>query len=149
MSDERRKYIRHPLSYPLKTKIIHERGKQYEDELVGESENVGAGGLQYKSREKLGIGMDVEIDLKVEKREFSLDGIVVRCDQDENGLYNIAVSFNNPSERLKARMAEQVVRIEVFKNRLERRYGVKLEFSSVAKEWIKRYSTLFARHYDL
>ena len=48
----------------------------------------------------------------------------------------------------KVRMMEQVVRIEMFKNRVEKRFGVALDFATVAREWIRRYSAAFARHYD-
>jgi hypothetical protein len=47
------------------------------------------------------------------------------------------------------RMMEQIVRIEIFKTRMERRYGVTLDFGAVAKEWIRRYSKAFAKNYDL
>jgi hypothetical protein len=43
---------------------------------------------------------------------------------------------------------EQIVRIELFKNRLERRFKAKLDFGAVAKEWIRRYSKVFAERYD-
>ena len=94
-------------------------------------------------------GSEVEIELKVEKRCFKLDGNVIRCEKIDGSRFNIAVSFSSPNELLKARMMEQVVRIEAFKDRLEKRYNVHLEFAAIAKEWIKRYSAFFANHYDI
>ncbi len=147
MNDEKRQFIRHPLSYPLKTRVVR---RNTEDILLhGESENIGGGGLLFRSSEAIAEDTEVEINLTVENRQFQLDGIVVRCDPAENGDYNVAVSFARPNEMLKVRMMEQVVRIEEFKQRLERRCGKSLDFSWVAKQWIKRYSKLFAQHYDL
>jgi hypothetical protein len=146
MIDEKRRFIRHPLSYPLKTRII--RHIDGDILLNGESENIGGGGLLFRSSEAVAEDTEVEINLTVENRQFELDGIVVRCDAAGNSDYNIAVSFRRPDEALKARMMEQVVRIEEFKRRLERRCAKPLDFSWVAKQWIKRYSGLFARHYD-
>ncbi|MBN2324614.1 MAG: PilZ domain-containing protein [Spirochaetes bacterium] len=147
MVDEKRRFIRHPLSYPLKTRVVRQSA---EDILLhGESENIGGGGLLFKSVERVAEDAEVEINLTVENRQFRIDGVVVRCEPSGNGGYNIAVSFRRPDEALKARMMEQVVRIEEFKRRLERRCGKPLDFSWVAKQWIKRYSGLFARHYDI
>ena len=148
MELQRRKFIRHPLSYPLKTKILHQ--EENAKEVFSESDNIGAGGLLFTCKEAVEIGSDVEIELKVEYRTFELKGRVVRCEEKEKKeKFSIAISFNNPNEILKMRMMEQVVRIELFKSRLERRYNVELEFGSVAKEWIKRYSKAFAKNYDV
>jgi len=146
MDEEKRRFIRHPLSYPLKTRVVHHNVEEVL--LHGESENIGGGGLLFISSEAIAEDTEVEINLTVENRQFQLDGFVVRCDPAQNGDYNIAVSFASPDEALKARMMEQVVRIEEFKQRLERRCRRTLDFSWVAKQWIKRYSGLFARHYD-
>ncbi len=148
MDLKKRKFVRHPLSYPLKTRIIHPDVNV--KEVLSESDNISAGGLLFTCEEPVIVGSEVEIELKVEKRVFLLTGKVVRCEKkkDQSG-FSIAVAFHSPNELLKMRMMEQVVRIELLKTRLERRYGVKLEFASVAKEWIKRYSEQFAKYYDV
>lgn len=112
------------------------------------SDDIGAGGLQFRSPRCLAEGTELEIDLEVEGRFFRLDGRVVRCEREDDG-YATAVAFSSPDERLKVRMMEQVVRIEMVKNRLERRYGVELSFGDVAREWIRRYSSRFAERYDI
>ena len=169
MGTERRKFIRHPLSYPLTTKVISEpsgggrnegtpcdlrsggpeQGGPHASRVVSHSENIGAGGILFLCERGLAEGTDVQIDLQVEHRCFTLDGKVVRVEKTEEGKYSIAVAFNEPSEVLKVRMMEQIVRIELFKSRLERRFKTKLNFADVAKEWIRRYSKVFAERYDL
>ena len=145
--NEKRKYIRHPLSYPLRTRVISEESR---DHVVNSSaENIGAGGLLFRSDTALKKDAEVEINLSVEGKRFLLDGTVVRSDPAGEGRYNVAVSFNREDEALKARMMEQIVRIEEFKERLEHRCKKKLNFAWVAKLWIKRYSKSFADHYDL
>ncbi len=141
---ERRRFIRHPLSYPIKTLV---EGKE-NLEINSESENIGEGGILFKSEKRIEKGTKVKVEVEVEGRKIKTEGVVVRCDRDKDGRYNIAVSFFTPQETLKVRMMEQIVRIELFKERLERRYGVKLDFSCVAKEWIKRYSKAFAKRYQ-
>ena len=148
MDLKKRKFVRHPLSYPLKTRIIHPN--ESIKEVLSESDNISAGGLLFTCDEPVIVGSEVEIELKVEKREFLLTGKVVRCEKKKGQAgYSIAIAFNSPNEFLKMRMMEQVVRIELLKTRFERRYGVKLEFARVAKEWIKRYSEQFAKYYDV
>ena len=146
MGSGRRKYIRHPLNYPVKTRII--QSEKEENDILGETNNVGAGGVLFSSKKHIPVRSEVEIEVQVEKRRFLLDGIVVRCNRIDDGHYAVAVAFNSSSELLKARMMEQVVRIKAFKDRLERRYNVALDFAVIAKEWIKRYSGFFAEHYD-
>jgi hypothetical protein len=145
--NEKRKYIRHPLSYPLRTKVLTE--KNGNPVVKSSAENIGAGGLLFRSSVAMNRDAEVEINLSIEGRKFLLDGTVVRCDPVENGNYNVAVSFNRQDEVLKVRMMEQIVRIEEFKERLEHRCKKKLNFAWVAKLWIKRYSKGFADHYDL
>ncbi|UCB45948.1 MAG: PilZ domain-containing protein [Spirochaetota bacterium] len=145
MDIEKRKFIRHPLQYPLKTKVIDPEGQ---DTIVhSNSDNIGEGGLLFSSSKAIPLDSEVHMALKVEGREFSLDGIVVRCENSEDGSYNIAISFNKHDEALKARMMEQVVQIEQFKDRLEKRYNVNCDFAWVAKEWIKRYARFFTKWY--
>jgi hypothetical protein len=140
---ERRKYIRHPFSYPLTVTSVHlQEGGNYE------SKNVGGGGLQFHSDRCFSQGHGVEIDLWVDARKFELTGSVVRCDELEDGSFMVAVVFRSASEALKARLAEQAVRIELFKERLERRHRVKLDLGCVANEWIKRYAGAYARDHD-
>jgi len=147
MDQEKRKFIRHPLSYPLRTRVLSEKNGKLV--VKSSAENIGAGGLLFRSSVAMNREAEVEINLTVEGRNFLLDGTVVRCDPDENGNYNVAVSFKRQDEALKVRMMEQIVRIEEFKNRLERRCKKKIDFAWVAKQWIKRYSKGFAEHYDL
>jgi len=140
---ERRKYIRHPFSYPLSIKNVHrQEGGNYE------SRNIGGGGLQFHSERCFSPRAGVEIVLWVEGRKFELGGSVVRCDELDDGSFMIAVVFRNADEALQARLAEQAVRIELFKQRLERRHSVELDLGWVAGEWIRRYARAYARDHD-
>jgi hypothetical protein len=162
---EKRKFIRHPLTYPFEVKVLGgamsekecearidgekpARADSSHDSITGVSDNIGAGGLLFRSGRCMAEGTELELDLEVEGRSFKLDGRVVRCEREDDG-YVTAVAFSSPDEQLKARMMEQVVRIEMVKNRLERRYGVELTFGEVAREWIRRYSSRFADRYDI
>jgi len=145
MSVDKRKYIRHPLNYPIKTKVVYPHGGQKVVE--SESENIGEGGLVFRSPHPISPGTELKIEIEVEGRHFVVDSIVVRCRKLQEQNYSIALLFKNRDELLKARMMEQVVRIELFKKRLERRFRKKCEFADVARLWIKRYSKFFANHY--
>jgi hypothetical protein len=147
MHNERRRFFRHPFSYPLKVSVHHrEQGRQ---EHRFSAENIGGGGLLFRSSHCFPQGLVLEIFLMVEKHSFTIDGKVVRCEELDNGCYMIAVGFENSHDLLKARLAEQAVRIELFKERLERRHHVTLDLACVAREWIKRYSTAFAHDHNL
>lgn len=156
MEIDRRRFIRHPLSYPIKTRIIGgaggEQGSPYrpppgDRELTSKTEDIGAGGLLFHCKNAITAGTAVEVEIHVERRVFVLSGRVVRTQEVGEGESGIAVAFTSPSDLLKVRMMEQIVRIELFKTRLERRYRTTLDYALVAKEWIKRYSKIFADHY--
>jgi hypothetical protein len=115
--------------------------------MVSRSENIGAGGILFQCGQQLAEGTGLRIHLQVERRCFTLDGRVVRARKTAGDKYAIAVAFDTPSEILKVRMMEQIVRIELFKCRLERRFKKTLDFGAVAKEWIRRYSKMFAERY--
>jgi hypothetical protein len=167
MKIERRRFIRHPLSYPIKTRIVGGTGGELgsphrpppgnfacfpvkaagEGELTSKTEDIGAGGLLFHCKNKIPVGTEVEVEIHVERRVFVLSGRVVRTQEVGECESGIAVAFTSPSDLLKVRMMEQIVRIELFKTRLERRYRMTLDYASVAREWIKRYSKIFADHY--
>ena len=145
--EERRKFFRHPFSYPLKVSVQHHEQEKQEHRFS--AENIGGGGIQFKSSHCFPKGMKLEINLMVEQHRFEIDGRVIRCEELGDGSYMVAVLFENEHELLKARLAEQAVRIELFKERLERRHNVTLELGCIAREWIKRYSTAFAHDHNL
>jgi hypothetical protein len=167
MKIERRRFIRHPLSYPIKTRIVGGTGGELgsphrpppgnfacfpvkaagKGELTSKTEDIGAGGLLFHCKNKIPVGTEVEVEIHVERRVFVLSGRVVRTQEVGECESGIAVAFTSPSDLLKVRMMEQIVRIELFKTRLERRYRMTLDYASVAREWIKRYSKIFADHY--
>jgi hypothetical protein len=147
MNVERRNYIRHPFSYPLDVQVIKDSGMRGEHRFT--SENIGAGGIQFKSDHCMAEGTVIEISLCVENRRYSIDGTVVRCEPIDGELHMVAVRFGSANAQLKARLAEQAVRIELLKERLERRSGVQLEIGCLAREWIKRYASVYAHDHGM
>jgi hypothetical protein len=147
MKIERRNYIRHPFSYPLDVHIVHQNGVRREHKFS--SENIGAGGIQFKSDHCMPAGTDIEISLCVEGRRYAIDGTVVRCEPIDSDFHMVAVRFGSANELLKARLAEQAVRIELLKERLERRCGTELEVGWLAREWIRRYASAYARDHGM
>jgi hypothetical protein len=142
---ERRKFLRHPFSYPLKVSILHEN--EHHSDLAHHSENIGGGGLQFKSDRCMPQGSELEITFQVEGHRFEIDGEVVRCEPIDEKSFMIAVSFMSTQEQLKARLAEQAVRIELLKERFERRYHQELDMSCLARTWIKRYASAYAHEH--
>ena len=112
---ERRKFIRHPLAYPISAIVegIDRESDKEKTEIKSESEDICEGGLLFKSEKKLEKGTKILIEVEVEGRKIRTEGTVVRCIQDEKGKFNIAVSFFTPQESLKVRMMEQIVRLSL------------------------------------
>jgi hypothetical protein len=142
---ERRKYLRHPFSYPLRVSILQE--KERHGNSAHQAENIGGGGLQFRSDRCMPRGSGLEITFKVEGHRFELDGEVVRCEPIDEDSYMVAVAFNSAQEQLKARLAEQAVRIELLKERFERRFNRELEMSCLARTWIQRYASAYAHEH--
>jgi len=131
--ENRRAYIRHPVFVPLN---VIEDGAPDSD---SNSVNISVGGLLFLHNKEIAPGTRVTITIPfaILKEPAVLSATVVRSVQVDHG-YEVAVSFESEETALRARLVEQIVRIDDYR----RSRGIE-DFDAAADEWIRRYSENF------
>ncbi len=127
----RRGYIRHPVEIPLAVNA-------HAWEQPATAHDLGHGGIRF-----LAAGM-VEPGTWLTLSFSSLDGApqvharVIWCQAVEGDGYEVGAAFPAEADRMRARMMEQVVAIERYRERVEREEGRVLAPEEAAREWVNR-----------
>ncbi len=133
-----RSYIRHPTAIPIQVSAGH-----FDSNLVS-ARNLSAGGLCFVTSEPVKVGTKVDFWIPMVQPEYQGTGVIVwRRERAPKG-YEVGVRFTTEDEYFRARMVEQVCRIEDYRQRLALK-GRLLTSEEAAKEWIARYASDFAQ----
>jgi len=141
---ERRRFIRHPICYPLEFEHVSKKIKERTKTL-----NVSEGGLLFLSRHSLNKGEVIVLKMPMQDKVFKIKAKVMHATKDgENkGLFNIGVSFYRYSDAFKVKLVEQLYLIDEYRVLRSLQLGHELSMQKASEEWIKRYSKRFARLY--
>jgi c-di-GMP-binding flagellar brake protein YcgR len=147
-TEERRHYIRHPISIPLVYKVMKQQIERDRQDGQSETINVSVGGLLFSAEHPVKPDSMIEIKMPFENRIFNLKAKVVRCvNNPETKFYDIAVSFFRLHEAFKAKMIEQIYLISEYRDLLSLQLGKEIAFEEASRKWIKQYSERFKRLY--
>jgi len=141
---ERRRFIRHPICYPLEfehaPKKIRERTKTL---------NVSEGGLLFLSRRPLKKNEIIILKMPLQDKVFRVKAKVMHStkDSENRDLFNVGVSFYRYSDAFKVKLVEQIYLIDEYRMLRSLQLGHELSMQKASEEWIKRYSKRFARLY--
>ena len=134
-SDDRRRYIRHPVSVPIDVEFD---GKH----INGNTNNISQGGLLFCYKEQIPHDTPITIVLPnpdAPEKMLRFSGQVVRSEYNAFAeQYDIGIAFFSPDDAHKVRMVEQILLIEAY-----RRQQNLDDFNKAALEWIERYSENF------
>ena len=83
-----------------------------------------------------------DLEIPIGDRTFRLSGTVVHCGGEPVDGFRVGVAFRAPSMRFRAKLAEQLLRIE----ELERTLRVSRE--EAARRWAEEYAAEFAELYE-
>ncbi len=124
-----RQYIRYPTDITVEFSLIDGDG-------FGKycMRNVSEGGLCFRTSARIEPGSDVHIAIPICMPTFEVDGEVVWCQQQPDGLYDVGVRFSAPATEYAARMVEQVCEIEIYKQTMAERHGRTLTAEQSAAE---------------
>jgi len=140
---EKRRFIRHPVCYPLKFRI---RAKSYTERST--TLNISEGGLLFLSRRKVLPGTLLELNLPFEDKIFKAQARVVHVSAERNKpLYNVGVAFYRISDALKVKLLEQLYLIDEYRHLRSIQLGREITFQEASKQWIKLYSKKFKQLY--
>ena len=141
---ERRRFIRHPICYPLEfehvSKKIRERTKAL---------NVSEGGLLFLSKHFFKKNEVIVLKMPIQDKVFKVRAKVMHTakDSESSDLFNVGVLFYRYSDAFKVKLVEQLYLIDEYRVLRSLQLGHELSMQKASEEWIKRYSKRFARLY--
>ena len=146
--EEKRRFIRHPLCFPLSYKLIdkgvHGEGK----ELRSNTLNISMGGLLFAAKRPVQAGSTIIVKMPFENKVFNIRARVVHCAKSpETKLNNIGVRFYRANDAFKVKLIEQIYLISEYRDLKSMQTGKEMSLEEASREWIKRYSERFKRMY--
>lgn len=142
-NDERRRFIRHPICYPLE----FEYAAQIKERT--ETVNVSKGGLLFTSKHKLQQGRVIILKIPLKAKMFKIKAKVVHVSPDEENpkLFDVGVSFYRFADAFKVKLIEQIYLIDEYRALRSVQLGKEISFRDASEEWVRRYSKRFAKLY--
>lgn len=153
---EVREFIRHTINFPIEFRLLeddeHPDASQLPDLIdhgadakrtVGESVNVGFGGLAFESNFCPKIGDLIEIRIPTVNPPFIAKASVAWCRTEPDGGYMIGASFLDASDAFRSRMVQQVCSIENYRKEVSANEGRELTVQEASNEWISKYAGRF------
>ena len=131
-----RKFIRHPANVPIEVRLDWVAEDYHPDTGLN---NVGVGGLSFRSPRGLPVGQQVQIRFPWLEDARPLSGKVV-WNRKQDEAFEIGVEFADRDQRYRLRMIEQVCHIQHFRNEVKERQGRDLTMEQAAEEWITQYA---------
>jgi len=145
---DRRKFIRHPLPFPLKFRIMGKNQVAVGKEGKSKTINISLGGLLFSSSTPVVKGSLISLKLPFEEKVFKVLAKVVHCDRSlDTNLFNIGVNFSRLQDAFKVKLIEQLYLISEYRDLRSIQLGREVTLEEASKEWIKRYSERFRRLY--
>ena len=141
---ERRRFIRHPICYPLEFEHPSRKIRVRTETL-----NVSEGGLLFLSRHPLKKNEMIILKRPLQDKVFRVKAKVMHStkDSENKDLFNVGVSFYRYSDAFKVKLVEQIYLIDEYRMLRSLQLGHELSMQKASEEWIKRYSKRFARLY--
>jgi c-di-GMP-binding flagellar brake protein YcgR len=141
--DEKRRFIRHPVCYPLTFRIKTERSSEKSSTL-----NISEGGLLFLSKRPVKTGSLLALNLPFEDQIFKVEARVMHVEPEEgHKLFNIGVAFHRISDALKVKLLEQIYLIDEYRHLRSIQLGHEISLKEASEEWIKLYSKQFKKMY--
>ena len=147
-TDERRRFIRHPLSIPISYKVIRKEYDVIEKGVTAMTANVSVGGLLFSTKRQVKVGALIEIKLPFKDKIFNVKSKVVHCAKSpETKLYDVGSSFYRFNDAFKAKLIEQIYLIAEYRDLRSIQLGREIPLEEASREWIERYAERFKRLY--
>ena len=145
--EEKRRFIRHSLCFPLSYKVI-DKGVGGAKESPASTLNISMGGLLFAAKRPVEEGSTIVVKMPFENKVFNIRAKVVRCDKNpETKLNNIGVRFFRTNDAFKVKLVEQIYLISEYRDLKSMQTGKEMSLEDASREWIKRYSERFKRMY--
>jgi len=145
---ERRRFIRHPLTLPLRYQVLKTSSGSAQKEKFSETIDISQGGLMFSARRPVEVDSKIIVKMPFEDKVFKINACVAHCNKNpETKLYEIGVCFYRLKEAFKVKLIEQIYLISEYRDLRSLELGRVISLEEASKEWIKRYSERFRRLY--
>lgn len=145
---ERRKFIRHPLCFPLSYKVVEKPQPAGAKDKNSKTINISMGGLLFAAKRLVSMGSTIVVKMPFEDKIFNVKARVVHCKKNpENKLYSVGVKFYRINDAFKVKLIEQIYLISEYRDLISMQRGKEVSLEQASMEWIKRYSDRFSKLY--
>jgi len=145
---ERRRFIRHPMCYPLKYAVLRKRSDVIAGDPIFMTKDVSENGLLFAAAKPVDSGEIIVLRIPFQDRIFKVKAKVIHCDKlVGQRLYDVGVCFYRAQDAFKARLVEQMYLISEYRDLRSMETGQEMSLREASEEWIKRYSKRFQKLY--
>ncbi len=138
-SKEHRRFYRHPIECPIQIRTTSEN-----QTARFESENISEGGLCFFCDHSLAPETAIEVDIPIQDKFFHIRARVVYSREDtEKHLFQTGVAFEDTDSLFKAKLAEEILAIEKFREALARLEGHEVSEEEAARQWVAKHAKKF------
>jgi len=145
---EQRHFIRHPMCFPLKFKVLKKGTWKSSREQNSASKNISRNGLLFTSTSPVSAGSVILLKIPFQDKIFKVRARVVHCNKlPDLALWDVGVSFLRVNEAFKVKLIEQMYLISEYRDIHSLQEGKEISLQEASQEWIRRYSERFKRLY--
>ena|SRR3989338_4249908 len=132
-SQEKRKYLRHPIHAPIHFNIDREKNAK-----PIESRDLSLGGLSFLYVQRLSKGHVFRFGIPVKQKTYEVTGRVVYSKEDrKTGRFHTGISFVDPSSTFTAKLAEEALEILEYQKKISKERGLSVSEEEAAGLWIQ------------
>ncbi len=141
MENEKREFFRHPIKVPIQlTRVENDPASNTH------AEDLSQGGLAFFWPEPIPEGTPLQLSIPVEKQLFKMNARVTHSQKDaDTGLFKTGVCFENFVSSFRAKLAEEILQIRQFREKMSLLRGHQFSEEEAAKIWIDRNAENFAK----
>ena len=141
MEDEKRKFFRHPIKVPIQLTRVEDNTA-----VNTRAEDLSQGGLAFFWPESIPEGTYLQLSIPVEKQLFKMRAHVTHSQKDAGtGLFKTGVCFEDSVSSFRAKLAEEIIQIRQYREKMSLLRGHQLSEEEAAKMWIDRNAENFAK----
>ena len=135
---DKRRFYRHPVSVPI----------EYQEKQVrsgrSASVDISEGGLCFLAERFLAKGSAIHLKIPVGDQMFAIEGQVAYSNRVPTlNRFKTGVAFTNPSSAFRAKLAEQMLQIKLYREKIARELGRHMTEEEAARNWIEKYAKQF------
>jgi len=141
---EKRRFYRHPMEYPIEITELRWKRRTRNHTL-----DLSEGGVCFTTVRPITRGTHIQVAIPVHDHLFKLRAKVAYSKKDsKTGLFQTGVSFEDHNDLYRAKLAEELLCIEKYRDTLAQKTGQEISADEAAKDWIAKKAEHFATFFE-